>query len=95
MGEVAPFLTPLDVLVDAFCKTAWPPQTPPGPAAALSRSETVPLALCGQWQGLGSARGVSRDAQRHVRPALPQRPTREQFHRQGRQPSAALVACLL
>ena len=39
MGEVAPFLTPLDVMVDAFCRTALPPQTPPGPAAALNRSE--------------------------------------------------------
>ena len=51
------------------------------------------LAIFGQWQGFGSERGFYRYAQRHLRPAFPQLPTREQFNRQVRQHYAALVAC--
>ena len=82
MVDVDTFLTTLYVMVDDFCKTSLPPETHPGPEAALSRSETVPLAIFGQWQGFGSERGFYRYAQRHVRPAFPQLPTREQFNRQ-------------
>jgi len=95
MVDVDTFLTTLYVMVDDFCKTSLPPETPPGPEAALSRSETVTLAIFGQWQGFGSARGFYRYAQRHLRPAFPQLPTREQFNRQVRQHDAALVACFL
>src|SRR4029450_4644607 len=70
-------------------------ETHPGPEAALSRSETVPLAIFGQWQGFGSERGFYRYAQRHLRAAFPQLPTREQFNRQVRQHYAALVAFFL
>jgi hypothetical protein len=89
------FLTMLYVMVDAFCKAALPADSPPGPHAALSRSEVLTLAIFGQWQGVGSARGFSRSAQRHLRPALPAWPTRAQFHRHLRQPPAALVAGVL
>src|SRR5262245_7731292 len=95
MVAVDPFLPTLDVMVDDFCQTAVPPATPPGPAAARSRSETGPLALCGPWQGVGSARGVDRSAPRPGRPAFPPLPPREQGNRQGRQPAAALGACWL
>lgn len=95
MVDVDTVLTTLDVMIDGLCKTSLPPETHPGPAAALSRSETVTLAIFGQWQGLGSERGFDRSAQRHLRPALPQLPTREQCHRPVRQHYAALVACLL
>ena len=95
MVDVDTFLTTLYVMVDDFCKTSLPPETHPGPEAALSRSETVTLAIFGQWQGFGSERGFYRSAQRHLRPAFPQRPTQEQCNRQVRQHDAALVACFL
>jgi hypothetical protein len=95
MVDVDTFLTTLYVTVDDFCKTSLPPETHPGPEAALSRSEPVTLAIFGQWQGFGSERGFYRYAQRHLRPAFPQLPTREQFNRQVRQHYAALVACFL
>ena len=95
MVDVDTFLTTLYVMVDDFCKTSLPPETHPGPEAALSRSETVTLAIFGQWQGFGSERGFYRYAQRHLRPAFPQLPAREQFNRQVRQHYATLVACFL
>jgi hypothetical protein len=55
----------------------------------------VTVALCGQWQGCDSERGVSRDAQRQLRAAFPALPTREQDNRQGRRQPAALVAFCL
>jgi hypothetical protein len=51
MVDVDTFLTTLYVMVDDFCKTSLPLDLHPGPQAALSRSEVVPLALFGQWQG--------------------------------------------
>ena len=95
MVDVDTFLTTLYVMVDDFCKTALPPETHPGPEAALSRSETVTLAIFGQWQGFGSERGFYRSAQRHLRPAFPQLPTREQCNRQVRRQQATLVAFFL
>jgi hypothetical protein len=55
----------------------------------------VPLAIFGQWQGFGSERGFSRSAQRHLRAAFPQWPTRAQSNRQMRRQHAALVAFVL
>lgn len=95
MVDVDTFLTTLYVMTDDFCKTSLPPETHPGPEAALSRSETVTLAIFGQWQGFGSERGFYRYAQHHLRPAFPQLPTREQCNRQVRQQYEALVACFL
>src|SRR4029434_2001826 len=83
MVDVDTFLTTLYVMVDDFCKTSLPPEPHPGPQAALSRSEVVTLALCGQWQGFGSERGLYRYAQRHLRAAFPSLPAREQYNRQG------------
>jgi DDE family transposase len=72
-----------------------PSEPHPGPQAALSPSEVVTLALFGQWQGFGSARGFYRSAQRHLRAAFPALPTREQYNRQVRRQHAALVAFFL
>jgi hypothetical protein len=95
MVDVDTFLTILYVLVDDFCKTSLLPERRPGPQGTLSRSEVVTLAIFGQWQGLGSERGFYRYAQRHLRAAFPQLPTREQFNRQVRQHHAALGAFFL
>ena len=53
------------------------------------------MAIFGQWQGFGSERGFYRSAQRHLRPAFPPLPSREQCNRQVRQHHAALVAFFL
>jgi hypothetical protein len=82
-------------MVDDLCQASLPPESPPGPQAALRRSAVVTLARCGPWQGCGSARGLYRSTQRHLRAALPALPTREQCHRHVRQPSEALVACFV
>ena len=95
MVDIDTFLTILYVMVDDFCKTSLPPELHPGPQATLSRSEGVPLALCGQWQGVGSERGFYRYAQHHLRAAFPQLPVREQCNRQVRHHHDALVAFFL
>src|ERR671922_2914451 len=92
MVDIDTFLTTLYVMGEDFCKASLPPERHPGPQATLSRSEVVPLAIFGQWQGFGSARGFSRSAQRHLRAAFPPLPTREQYNRQMRQQHAALGA---
>ena len=95
MVDVDTFLTILYVMADDFCKISLPPESHPGPPAALSRSEVVTLALFGQWQGFGSERGFYRYAQRHLRAAFPSLPAREQYNRQVRRQHAALVAFFL
>ena len=86
MVDVDTFLTTLYVMVDAFCKASLLSEQHPGPQATLSRSEVVTLALFGQWQGFGSARGFYRYAHRHWRAAFPMLPSREQCKRHVRQP---------
>jgi hypothetical protein len=95
MVDVDTFLTTLYVMIDDFCKLSLPAESQPGPQAALSRSEVLTLAIFGQWQDFGSERGFYRYAQRHLRAAFPQLPTREQFNRQMRHHHDALVACFL
>jgi hypothetical protein len=95
MIDIDTFLTILYVIVDDFCKTSLPLEPHPGPQAALSRSEVLTLAMCAQWQSFGSERGFYRYAQRHLRAAFPQLPTREQYNRQVRQHHDALVAFFL
>ena len=65
MVDVDTFLTTLYVMMDDFCKASLPTEAHPGPQAALSRREVLTLALCGQGQEFGSARGFYRYAQRH------------------------------
>src|SRR3712207_7169658 len=85
MVDADTFLTALYVVVDDFCKAHLPPASPcPGPAAALTRSEVLTLAIFGQWCSFGSERGFYRYARRHLRGAFPALPAREQFNRQLR-----------
>src|ERR671932_352111 len=95
MLDADTFLTTLYVVIDDFCKAELPSALHPGPAAALSCSEVLTLAVFGQWQGLGSERGFYRYARGHLRAAFPTLPTREQFNRQLRQHYGALVACIV
>jgi len=60
MVDMDTCLTTLYVMVDDVCTTSLPPESHPGPQAALRRRETVTLALFGQWQGFGSERGLYR-----------------------------------
>jgi hypothetical protein len=53
MVAVDTFLTPLYVMVDDFCLLSLPPEPPPGPQAALSRSAVVTVALLRAGARLG------------------------------------------
>jgi hypothetical protein len=85
-------LTTLYVIIDDFDQThlvADPVH--PGPAASLSRSEVMTLALFGQWACFPSERAFYRYAWRHLRPAFPHLPARPQFNRLQRQHREAIV----
>jgi len=93
MIDVDTFVTILYVMVDDFCQLHQCDQARhPGPAAALSCSEVVALALFGQWVQFPSERAFYRYAERHLRAAFPTLPDRSQFNRLQRQHMAALVA---
>jgi hypothetical protein len=88
--DVNTFLTTVYVLVEDQCVVpADPPQ--PGPAPALSRGETLTLAIFSQWAPFGSERAFYRWASRHLRVAFPTLPTRPQFNRLLRRWHDALV----
>jgi len=90
------FLTTLYVMIDDFDQSHLPTEPPrPGPAASLSRSEVMTLALFGQWACFPSERAFYRYALRHLRPAFPQLPARPQFNRLQRQHRDAIVAFAL
>jgi hypothetical protein len=93
MVDIDTFLTILSVRVDDFCQASLPPERRPGPAASLSRSEVLTLALRGQWQCFESERAFYRYALRHGRGAFPTLPDRAQFNRRVRQHAKGLVAC--
>lgn len=63
-----------------------------GPAASLSCSEVVTLAMFGQWVRFPSERGFYRYAQCHLRAAFPTLPERTQFNRLQRQQREVIVA---
>src|SRR5690606_1052213 len=85
------FLTPVPVLVDTFCQTELEPETRPGPAPALSRSEVLTLAIFGQWMTFSREQDCSRYAERHLRPSFPTLPHRSQYNRLLRRHQAALA----
>jgi hypothetical protein len=60
MVDTDTFLTTLYVMVDAFCTLSWPPAHHPGPQATRRRRAVGTWAICGPWQGCGSARGLYR-----------------------------------
>jgi len=93
--DVDTFLLVLYVVTDDFCKAHLPPETRPGPAAALSRSEVMALAVFGQWGVFGSERGFYRYARRRLRTAFPTLPDRSQFNRLARAHRAAVAAFFL
>jgi len=89
------FLTALYVMVDDFCNANLPPDIKTGPAALLSRSEVVTLAIFGQWSLFDSERGFYRYAERNLRRAFPSLPHRSQFNRlQRRYRDATVAFCL-
>jgi hypothetical protein len=84
MIDVDTFLTTLYVTVDEYDKAHPPPSrtpVPPGPAASLSRSEVVTLALFAQWVRFDSERAFYRYATQQLRTAFPGLPARSQFNR--------------
>jgi hypothetical protein len=76
------FLTTLYVMIDDFCQSAgFAEKQRPGPAASLSCSEVLTLAVFGQWARFPSERAFYRYAASHLRAAFPTLPEREQFNR--------------
>lgn len=87
------FLTTLYVMIDDFCQSAgFAEKHRPGPAASLSCSEVVTLAVFGQWAQFPSERAFYRYVLRDLRPAFPSLPKREQFNRLQRQQRDVIVA---
>jgi hypothetical protein len=86
------FLTVLYVTVDDFGKDVCAAPPRPGPAAKLSCSEVVTLALFSQWAPFRSERAFYRYAQRHLRAAFPGLPHRSQFNRLVRRYRDAIAA---
>jgi len=75
-------LTTLYVMIDDFCQSSgFKEKHRPGPAASLSCSEVVTLAVFGQWAQFPSERAFYRYALSHLRTAFPTLPEREQFNR--------------
>ena len=95
MYDVDTFLTILYVTVDEFIKRQPAPVPRPGPAAALSKSEVITLALFSQWRQFESERAFYRYAVRHLHPAFPTLPDRSQFNRLLRTHHDAIVAFAL
>lgn len=92
MLDLDTFLTVLYVMVDDFCKANLTAEVRPGPAASLSRSEVVTLALFGQWSRFTSERDFWRFARQRLREAFPRLPNRTQFNRLVRLHHQAIVA---
>jgi hypothetical protein len=85
------FLTALYVMVDeCLAEIALPRR--PGPAARLSASEVVTLALFAQWRQFASERAFYRWAVAHLRGAFPTLPARSQYNRLLRRCHDAIVA---
>ena len=90
------FLTTLYVMIDDFCQSAgYAEKHGPGPAASLSCSEVMTLAIFGQWARFPSERAFYRYAASHLRSAFPTLPEREQFNRLQRRYREAIVAFAL
>lgn len=92
MVDIETFLTTLYVMIDEYCKVELSAEaTHPGPAASLSRSEVVTLAVFGQWSQFSSERAFYRYAERHLRWAFPRLPAREQLNRLMREQREVIV----
>ena len=83
----------LYVMVDDFCQSCLAKgKHTPGPAASLSESEVMTLAVFGQWVQFQSERAFYRYAHEHLRAAFPQLPARSQFNRRLRKHRDAITA---
>ena len=85
------FLTALYVTVDEYM-TYVPVAVQPGPAARLTPSEVVTLALFAQWRQFATERAFYRSAVAHLCGACPTLPARSQYNRLLRRCHDALVA---
>jgi len=94
MFDPATLLTELYVLVDTIGKTQAA-STHPGPAASLSASEVVTLAIFAQWQQFPSEAAFYDYARNHLRPLFPTLPSRAQFNRLVRHHADAITAFAL
>src|SRR5438132_7631762 len=93
MTDPGTFLTTLYVMIDDFCQAhGFKANHRPGPAASLSCSEVVTLAVFGQWAQFPSERAFYRYALSRLRAAFPSLPKREQFNRLQRQYRDVIVA---
>jgi hypothetical protein len=93
MVDIDTDLPTLYVIVDEYCKSEQPAESPrPGPQASLSRSEVITLAVFGQWSHFESERSFYRYAERHLRSAFPNLPEPEQCNRLMRASRDAIVA---
>ena len=81
--------------MDDFCKAHPTSECHPGPAASLTRSEVITLALLAQWGRFATERAFYRYAVRHLRAAFPRLPDRTQFNRLVRQHEPGIVAFFL
>src|SRR6266704_4527215 len=80
-------------MIDDFCQSrGFHEKHRSGPAASLSCSEVVTLAVFGQWAQFPSERAFYRYALSHLRTAFPTLPEREQFNRLQRKPRDVIVA---
>jgi hypothetical protein len=92
MSEVETFLTTVYALVDELVHEGPTQRPPPGPAAALSESEVVTLALFAQGARFASERACSRYAQARLRPLFPTLPERSQCTRAVRRRGGRIAA---
>jgi hypothetical protein len=95
MFDPETFLTELYVCVDDFCKSQPPPPAQPGPAARLTTSEIVTLAIYAQQPRFASERAFYAHAQRHLRTLFPGLPSRPRFNRVRRAAAGTLTAFAL
>src|SRR2546421_12377529 len=80
-------------MIDDFCQSkGFHEKHRPGPAASLSCSEVLTLAVFGQWAQFPSQRAFYRYALSRLRTAFPRLPKREQFNRVPRQYRDVIVA---
>ena len=87
------FLTALYVTCDDFCKAHLPVEKPcRGPAATLSRSETICLCVFAQFSRFASERDFYRFAQQRLKHLFVRLPNRSQFSRLQRQHQSAILA---
>jgi hypothetical protein len=90
MSDWETFLTTLYVMADDFCQTLSP-TVARGPAPALSRGETVALALLARFRRFAGERDFYRWAEQHLRAAFPTLPHRTQYNRQVRRQQATIT----